>query len=181
MKNEKKKNNYSIIFNDVQATPDQEIRTDLKPFDLERLKELRHPQNSIFHFQNKYKLFFDELEAIIRDPDYKPTCWIKRKKDDICKGDVWQQPIGICRYKNTVHEYQYMYTETFGLVFAKHGHNEIKPNGQIRKVSEYYFFDNGDIWFCPKDKQHALQKRAGPMFIISLKIWNHGKDKEGIK
>ena len=106
------------------------------------------------------------------------------ENNDIILGEVWALPIGYFRYKNTVHKYEYLYIASTGHVIAEHGHEKTVERcscQQIRKIKEWYIFPNGNMTLCRKDHTHHLNHHGKPMYVISLKIWNHGKWKSGME
>ena len=162
----------------------REQRTDLKSFDMAQLQILRELRNNMYCGGNN-RLFFDELEDIITRADYNPNiAWERMENNDIILGEVWTLPIGYFRYKNTVHKYEYLYIASTGHVIAEHGHEKTVERcscQQIRKIKEWYIFPNGNMTLCRKDHTHHLNHHGKPMYIISLKIWNHGKWKAGME
>ena len=162
----------------------REQRSDLKSFDMAQLQMLRELRNNMYCGGDN-RLFFDELEDIIKRTDYNfPPVWERMVNNDIILGEVWSQPIGYFRYKNTVHKYEYLYIASTGLVIAEHGHEKILDrcgNQQVRKIKEWYIFPNGDMKLCKKDHTHRLIHHGSPMYVISLKIWNHAKWKNGME
>lgn len=161
----------------------REQRTDLQSFGMAQLQELRKLRSNM-HCGGDNRLFFDELEDIIKrtDINFLPA-WERMDNNDIILGEVWTQLIGYYRYKNTVHKYEYMYVlPRNSIVIGEHGHEELVHNGQqIRKIKEWYIFPNGNMTLCRKGHTHYLVHHGEPMYLISLKIWNHSKCKSGIK
>ena len=177
----------------------KEQRTDLKSFDMAQLQTLRKLRSNMYCGGNN-RLFFDELEDIITREDYNPnSTWERMKNDDIISGEVWTQLIGYYRYKNTVHKYEYIYLLPRNVTFideyghekimercdiSEHGHEEIVERcgcQQIRKIKEWYIFPNGIMRLCRKGQTHHLYHHGKPMYLISLKIWNHRKWKSGME
>ncbi len=155
----------------------REQRTDLKSFDITQLQTLRKLRSNMYCGGNN-RLFFDELEDIITRADYNPnTAWERMENNNIVLGEVWTQLIGYYRYKNTVHKYEYLYVlPRDGIIIGEHGHEELVHNGQqIRKITEWYIFPNGKMTLCRKGHTHHLNHHGKPIYIISLKIWNHGE------
>ena len=158
-----------------------ERRTDLKSFNMERLQRIRELRNEMYCGGNN-RLFLDELEHIITSADYNPTIWERKENNDIILGEVWSQPIGIYRYLNTVHKYEDLYIASNGLVIGEHGHEELVHNNQdIRKIKEWYIFPDGSMQLCRKGETHKLIHYGEPMYVISLKIWNHSRYKSYIE
>ena len=161
-----------------------EQRTDLKSFGMEQLQTLRELRSNMYCGGNN-RLFFDELESIIKRVNYNPNiAWERMENNDIILGEVWTQPIGFFRYKNTVHKYEYLYIASTGHVIAEHGHEKTVERcscQQIMKIKEWYIFPNGNMTLCRKDHTHHLNHHGKPMYVISLKIWNHGKWKTGME
>lgn len=161
-----------------------EQRTDLKSFGMAQLQSLRELRSSMYCGGNN-RLFFDELEDIITRADYNPDiAWKRMENNDIILGEVWTQPIGYFRYKNTVHKYEYLYIASTGHVIAEHGHEKAVERcscQQIRKIKEWYIFSNGYMSLCRKGETHGLNHRGKPMYVISLKIWNHAYWKTGME
>lgn len=163
----------------------KEQRTDLKSFDRKMLSKLMDLRAQMYCGGNN-KLFFYELFNIINQPDYKPSpIWERMENDDIILGEVWTQLIGYYRYKNNVHKYEYLYVlPRNGIVIGEHGHEKIVERcgvQQIRKIKEWYIFPNGEMSLCRKGHTHHLIHHGKPMYLISLKIWNHSKWKSGME
>lgn len=152
---------------------EQCYRKDLKPFDQNRLKEICTLQKGNAHYFDigENSIFFRELECILKcNP--KSSLWFKKDKNKVVLGNVWFQPIGKYYHKRTVHVYEYMYIDSQGLVIDYHFHEKrVNGGNQISKVTEFYIFEDGKIYMCPKDQQHALINTYGkPIYVISLKI-----------
>jgi hypothetical protein len=162
----------------------REQRTDLKSFDMAQLQSLRELRGNMYCGGNN-RLFFDELEDIITRTDKKALpYWERMDNDDIILGEVWSQPIGYFRYKNTVHKYEYLYVASTGLVIAEHEHEKLLDRcgcQQVRKIKEWYIFPNGNMKLCRKGHTHRLVHQGSPMYVISLKIWNHTHWKTGME
>lgn len=152
---------------------EQCYRKDLKPFDKNRLKELCALKKSNTHSFDigENSSFFHELDSILQ---YNPksSLWFKKEKNKVILGDVWFQAIGKYYHRHTVHVYEYMYIDSPGLVIDFHSHEKITHNGkQIIKITEFYIFEDGKVYMCPKDQQHALINTYGKsIYVISLKI-----------
>ena len=157
----------------------KQIREDLQAFDLAKLDEIRNLRAKMYCGGNN-KLFFEELEYILKRKDYSESKeWARRDNDEVILGEVWEQPIGEVEYKNTIHIYSYLYVETIGLAIGEHGHNELVHDGKdIKKTKEFYVFPDGVMTFCDKDETHSLVNQFGkPIYVISLKIKNRPKSK----
>lgn len=154
-----------------------QLREDPKPFDMEKLNEIRKLRASMYCGRDNW-LFWKELEAILEDNGSETKEWTKLEKDDVVLGDVWTQPIGVFYYKNTVHTYSYLYVETpEGLVIDEHGHSELVHDGRdVKKTKEWYIFPDGRMEMCGKDDTHKLRNNfRKPIYVISLKITNRSK------
>ena len=151
-------------------------RNDLQPFTLERLDEIRKLREEMYCGGDN-RLFWDELESILKRDDYSHSdVWERMENDDVVLGEVWSQPIGDFYYKNTVHKFAYLYVESQGLAIAEHGHEEQVHGGeQIRKIKEWYIFPNGRMELCRKDCTHKLVNNyKKPIYVLSLKISSNG-------
>ena len=159
----------------------EEQRTDLKSFDMAKLQELRKFTEGKCYEQNN-NLFFDELEAILRNCNYDFLLpWKRKQNDDIILGEVWYQPIGEFYYKNTIHRFEYLYIASTGLVIDKHRNKEmITKHGikQFRKITEWYIFPNGKMELCRKNEEHNLIHFGKPIYVISVKKWNQVKSQD---
>lgn len=150
----------------------EQIRKDLRSFDLAKLEEMRAIRAAMYRGRDNW-LFWDELESIITRKGYKTSEWTKIEKDGVVVlGDVWEQPIGRFWYDKSVHEYAYLYTESTDVVIDWHGHNRLIQNGKnVLKTREWYTFPDGRMEFCPKDEKHRLVNTYGkPIYVISTKI-----------
>ena len=68
----------------------REQRTDLKSFDITQLQTLRKLRSNMYCGGNN-RLFFDELEDIIKRTDYNPnTAWERLENNSIVLGEVWE-------------------------------------------------------------------------------------------
>ena len=165
---------YNILTKIGGKNMEQCYRKDLRPFDMKRLNELRKlRKGNIWWYSDngKNSSFFNELECVLKcNP--KSYFWTKKDNDKIVLGDVWSQPIGKYYHKHTVHVFEYMYIGSQGIVIDFHSHQEVIHGGkQIAKITEFYIFDDGTMYVCPKDQEHALINTYGrPIYIISLKI-----------
>ena len=105
--------------------------------------------------------------------------WIKKPKEGIVKGDVWECLIGRFYHKHTVHIFTWLYAEydpKQEVVIDSHGHEEkIHGNKQVRKIKEWYFFPDGKMEFCDKDELHKLVNNYGkPIYVLSVKSMKNG-------
>ena len=149
----------------------KEQRTDLKPFDLARLEEIRELRRGMYRRGGPNKRFWDELETVLKREDHKNDEW-QQMENDFVRGEVWSQSIGEFQYKHTVHKFSYLYVETQGLAIDEHGHEEPVNGGkQVKKVKEWYIFPDGKMVFCDKDKMHSLVNDYGkPIYVLSVKV-----------
>lgn len=163
------------------------IRKDLRPFDMERLNEIRElrksrMQGKSYSSSGENSSFFDELEDILkkRIREEKPINneWQKKEQTGVVRGEIWYQRIGEYAYDNTLHVFEYMYVKSEDIVVDKHGHDikvMIHNNLQTMKVREFYIFEDGKIKMCRKNEKHKLVNHYGrPIYVISLKIYGKG-------
>lgn len=146
-------------------------RTDLKPFDMECLEEIREKRRKM-NGGGQDRQFFEELELILKDKQLNHE-WSLMPKDEKVLGEVWSQPIGNRIYERNVHKFEYIYTPTQGLVIDRHGHTQKVNKGkqQDMKIKEWYIFPDGTIKMCRKDKEHVLINNYGePIYVISVKV-----------
>lgn len=149
-------------------------RTDLQSFKKAQLEEIRNLRASMYCGGDN-RLFWDELEGIIKNEDYPEThVWTRLENNEVVIGEVWSHPIGEIYYKNTVHKFAYLYVKTQGLAIREHGHEEIVHNGkQIRKIEEWYVFPDGKMELCRKDEKHKLNNSwRKPIYVLSIKVAN---------
>lgn len=152
----------------------KEIRKDLKSLSKEEVARIRTLREKCYCGGNN-KLFFDELEAILKSEEYVENDeWEKSEKNDLVIGDVWQQPIGDIRYKNTIHRYTYLWTDSLNVVINYHNYRELSEDGKyVKKGRAWYIFSNGDMDFCRRNGRHRLFNETGePMYVILLEIFN---------
>lgn len=154
----------------------KQTRKDLKPFDMASLEEIRKLRGEMYSGGDN-RLFWDELETILKRADYSQSDeWERMDNDEVVLGEVWSQPIGEFYYKNTVHKFAYLYVESQGLAIADHGHEEPVHGGkQIRKIKEWYVFPDGRMELCRKDCKHRLVNNYHrPIYVLSVKIGSNG-------
>lgn len=154
----------------------KQTRKDLKPFDMASLEEIKKIRGEMYCGGDN-RLFWDELESILKSANYSQSNeWERMNNDDVVLGEVWSQPIGEFNYKNTVHRFAYLYVESQGLAIAKHGHEEPVHGGkQVRKIKEWYVFPDGRMELCRKDRKHKLVNNyRKPIYVLSVKIGSNG-------
>ena len=154
------------------------MREDLRQFDMGCLNEIRQVICARYQGSLPNSSFFDELESILSmgTVDYK---WVKKPKDEIVLGDVWECPIGQFYHNHTVHKFAYLYAEydpDQKVVIDFHRNEEKLEDGkQVRKIKEWYFFPDGKVEFCDKDKLHQLVNDYGkPIYVLSAKSMRNG-------
>ncbi len=148
----------------------------LKQFDMEALKTTRKTVFKRYKESGCYcgtYSFWRELEQIIRSKSESYE-WIKKPKDMIVLGDVWEYQIGTFNYKHRLHRFAYLYAEydeNQEMVIADHGHKELCNKGtQIKKVKEWYIFPDGRVEYCRKDAMHHLVNNYHePIYVLSIK------------
>lgn len=158
------------------------IRKDLRPFDMERLNEIRElrksrMQGKCYSSSGENSSFLDELECILRcNP--RSNEWKKKEQTGVVRGEIWYQRIGEYYHDNTLHVFEYMYVKSENIVVDEHGHIikvMIHGKEQIMKIREFYIFEDGKITMCRKNKKHKLVNHYGmPIYVISLKIYGKG-------
>lgn len=150
-------------------------RSDLKPFDMECLEEIKKRREVMFCGRGNWS-FWEELEFILTHDSMSMERaankgWEKLEKDEVVIGDVWSYHIGDFYYANTVHSFTYLYVETQGMAIAEHGHTKRVHNGKdIKKATEWYIYPNGKMEICKKDETHSLENKFGkPIYVLSIK------------
>lgn len=155
------------------------MREDLRQFDMECLDEMRRIMEDRHGCAGPVKDFLDELKKILSMGTV--SCkWVKKPKEGIVKGDVWECPIGQFYHKRTLHRFAYLYAEydpKQEVVIDSHGHEEkgtdkepFHGGKQVKKVKEWYIFPDGKVEFCDKDELHQLINNYGkPIYVISVK------------
>ena len=140
---------------------------------LKSLYEIRRNMTSKHGGRCPNSSFFDELESIIsnRTLEYQ---WVKKPKEGVVKGDVRECLIGKFYHKRTVHIFTCLYAEydpEQEVVIDSHGHEEKFPRGKkVKKIKEWYIFQDGKVEFCDKDELHQLVNDYGkPIYVISVK------------
>lgn len=155
------------------------MRKNLKQFDLKDLGELKQAVYSWYRGKVPNRSFWKELNSVIQTKT-KSYKWIKKPKDKVVLGDVWELRIGEFYHKHTVHKFTCLYAEydpEQEVVIDSHGHQEPFHGGkQIKKVKEWYFFPDGKMEFCNKDKFHQLVNRYGkPIYVLSVKVMSNAE------
>ncbi len=150
---------------------------DLRHFDMECLNGIRKVLEDRHHGRIPNRHFLNELESILSMVTVSGE-WVKKPKEGIVKGDVWECPIGSFSYNHTVHIFTYLYAEydpNQEVVIDFHGHTEeIHGGKQVKKIKEWYFFPNGEVKSCDKDERHQLINDYGkPIYVISVKVMSH--------
>ena len=96
-------------------------RKDLQPFNMACLKKIRKLRGK----RDPLKLFWDELEMVLKCNHPKINEWERMANNEIILGEVWSRRIGEFYYKHTVHRFTYLYVESQGLAIAEHGHEDL--------------------------------------------------------
>ena len=156
------------------------MREDLRQFDMDCLNEIRQTMSIKHQGGIPHSIFFDELRSMLTlSEGAENRKWIKKPKEGVVKGDVWECLIGRFYYKHTVHIFTYLYAEYDAeqeVVIDFHRHEEpIHGNKHVRKIKEWYFFPDGKVEFCDKDKLHQLVNDYGkPIYVLSAKSMRNG-------
>ncbi len=153
-------------------------RSDLKPFDMECLEEIKKLRDEM-HCGRANWSFWEELEFILKsNNEPRSNVWEKLVPDEVVIGDVWSCHIGDFYYANTVHRFTYLYVETPGMAIAEHGHSKRVHNGKhIKKTTEWYVYPDGRMEICKKDEKHSLNNRYGkPIYVLSVKVSNRTRN-----
>lgn len=146
----------------------------LKKFDEKCLNEMRRIMEDRYGCAGPVKDFLDELKKMFSIGGTVSCQWVKKPKEGIVKGDVWECPIGQFYHKRRLHRFAYLYAEydpEKEVVIDSHGHQESFHGGkQGKKVKEWYIFPDGKVEFCDKDELHQLINNYGkPIYVISVK------------
>lgn len=153
------------------------MRDDLRQFDMECIEGVRQAMEAKYHGRIPNRSFLDELEQMLSVVTVSGE-WVKKPKKGIVKGDVWECPIGSFQHNHTMHRFTYLYAEydpDQEVVIDFHGHEEkLKDGKRVKKIKEWYFFPDGKVEFCDKDKLHQLINDYGkPIYVISVKVMSH--------
>lgn len=149
------------------------MREDLRQFNMTCIEEMRQAMEAKYYGRIPNRSFLDELKQMLSVATVSGE-WVKKPKEGIVKGDVWECLIGRFYYKHTVHIFTYLYAEydpDQTVVIDSHGHTEKSYDGkQVKNVKEWYFFPDGEVKFCDKDELHQLINDYGKaIYIISVK------------
>lgn len=154
------------------------IRKDLNPLDIETLNKIREKRKKQYCGGNN-KLFFEEIELLLESDEYvRSEEWEQKERNDMVVGNVWEQPIGIVCYPNTIHRYTYLWTDSLNEIIGYHNYRELSEDGKnVKKGRGWYIFEDGHMDFCGRTRMHRLfNETKGPIYVIELQIFNGGSN-----